>query len=198
MKIAITLSAIIVAALSWVGTVAADDAKAQSGASISGRVTFTDGRPAWRKPVDFVNVQGFTPADVVRTDPDGRYKIDGLADGVYFVGKFDADRVPADKNPRLEELPNEARVTDPTIRKGQRVVIVNGQSVENVDFVITDIGPETVEGPEAGPDGVVFPETGAGESDGGFPVSLLTSITVLCALALAGAVLLTARSRRAS
>jgi hypothetical protein len=41
--------------------------------------------------------KGFTPANVVRTDPDGRYRIDGLGDGVYFVGKFDADRVPADE-----------------------------------------------------------------------------------------------------
>ena len=185
----------IAVALSGAVTSIPGDGSAQSGASISGRVTFTDGRPAWRKPVDFVNAKDLARGDVVRTDPDGRYTIAGLADGVYFVGRFDTDRVPAEKNPQLEDLPAQARVEAPTIQRGRRVVIANGESVKDVDFVITDIGPDTVEGPEAGPGGVALPGTGSGADGDGGNAATLTAAAILLGMALLGATVLTRRGR---
>ncbi|TAK55716.1 MAG: hypothetical protein EPO22_14260 [Dehalococcoidia bacterium] len=183
-------------ALSAAVTSIPDAMNAQSGASISGRVTFTDGSPAWRKPVDFVNIKDLEHGDVARTDPDGRYAITGLADGVYLVGKFDADRVPADKNPQLEDHPAQASVDVATIQRGRRVVIANRESVKDVDFVITDIGPEMVEGPDVGPGRVALPGTGVGADGDGGNAATLAAAVILLGVAILGATVLTRRGRR--
>jgi len=165
----------------------------EPGASISGRLTYPDGRPAWRKPVDFVNARDLTYRDVVRTDPDGRYTITGLANGVYFIGEFDAARLPADKNPRIEDLPDpSAHQKEFGIPKGQRVVIANGQSVEGVDFVITDIG-DPVAVIDVGPAGATVPALADERRAGGY--LLVGAMAVLCGLAILGATFLGIRAR---
>jgi len=138
-------------------------ALAAQGASISGRIIYTDGRPITRYPVDYRPASDSRAVNMVRTDSDGRFVISELGDGVYFVGFFQPDRLPADRNPRVETLPDVspelAQIGAP---KGQRVVIVNGQSVGGVDFVLTDVGAElpSTEGVAVGPGDVGLPEAG--------------------------------------
>lgn len=175
-----------------VGTTAAA-AAATNAASIGGRITYTDGRPVTRYPVDYRPASNRAAGDSVRTDGEGRYVISGLADGVYFVGFFHPDRLPPDRNPRVETLPDPSpELIEIGAPKGQRVVIANGQSVDSVDFVLTDVGAEkqSTEGVEVGPDELGLPESGGftrTASDGISGVAIATLVSLgITALALGG------------
>lgn len=160
-------------------------AVAQGTASISGRVTYTDGRPVPRYPVEYRPASDAGARDRARTDADGRYVISGLDDGVYWVGFFHPSRVPAHLNPRAEELPDVA----PELRsigapKGQRVIITGGKSADGVDFVLIDDGSERQDtaGIETGPGGLEPPlsgRTGADRSGSWAPVLAFLSAGIL-------------------
>lgn len=120
------------------------------GATISGRVTYTDGSPAARRIVEWRPAGDENGGSTTITDENGFYTIFGLQDGVYLVGFFDPKRLPEDRNPELTAVVDHP---SPELRAagvpvGRRVVIRDGKSVYGVDFVITYIGPEVVVGPE--------------------------------------------------
>jgi len=146
-------------------------ARAQSSGgsgAISGRVTFVGGKPAPRKVVQYQPLGDKNGGNTTVTDLEGNYSFKGLGDGVYLVGFFHPDRVPAD------EPSNQGLISDPNAdaetvaRLGaaplvKRVEIKGGAEITGVDFTITDIGPETVEGPEvtgADLEPVTLPATG--------------------------------------
>jgi len=165
-------------------------ALAAQDASISGRIIYTDGRPVTRYPVDYRPAADSRSVNTVRTDSDGRFVISGLGDGVYFVGFFQPDRLPADRNPRVEALPDVspelAQIGAP---KGQRVVIANGQSVDGVDFVLIDVGAElpSTEGVAVGPGDLGLPEAGGSPStaSGGISAVAIVPFLALGIIALA-------------
>ncbi|MBF6600509.1 MAG: hypothetical protein IVW36_08370 [Dehalococcoidia bacterium] len=134
-------------------------------AGISGTVTFTDGRPAAGRPVEWRPRGDPNGGSTLQTDNIGSYAIQGLKDGEYFVGYFLPSRVPRDKNPNVEKAPdvNSPAFDDLGVPLIRRVLIVNGTSVKGVDFVITDTGNESFAGPDSG--GAAqpsLPATGAG------------------------------------
>lgn len=85
-----------------------------------------------------------------------------MKDGEYFVGYFQPSRVPADRNPNVRPAPDVApgAFADaggaPVV---QRVTIVRGAPQSGIDFTITNIGNEQVEGPESG--AAALPPTGS-------------------------------------
>ena len=152
--------------------------------SISGHITYTDGRAVARYPVDYWPLSAPEKRDRARTGDDGRYSITGLEDGEYWVGMFHPSRLPADKNPRVEDVaeapPALQEVGTP---KGQRVSVSGGKAVENVDFVLVDDGSERQDttGIEVGPD-LTAPQ--AGGSDGGSSVMRLVILVALGGVSL--------------
>lgn len=133
-------------------------------ASISGTITFTDGKPVVARPVEWRPAGDPNGGSTVQTDAEGRYTITGLKDGEYFVGYFHPDRLPAERNRDVVSAPDAAsdeleEIGRPLVR---RVMITDGKSISGIDFVITNIGDESVEGPESGNSGDPsnFPATG--------------------------------------
>jgi hypothetical protein len=122
-------------------------------ATISGTVTFTDGRPAARRPVEWRPLGDPGGGSTAQTAADGGYVITDLRDGEYLVGFFHPDRVPLERNPEVETAPDLVpseelqEIGEPVVR---RVQISNQRPVSGIDFVITDIGDEIVVGPESG------------------------------------------------
>jgi hypothetical protein len=143
-------------------------AASQVGSStITGRVIYTDGRPVSRYPIPYrplIDSAGRAVdspiQDQVRTDGNGRYVISGLANGVYFVGFFHPDRLPPDLNSDIESLPDSPGFADIGVPQGKRVIVANDQPVSGIDFVMTDVGPETVEGVETGAGDLGLPQSG--------------------------------------
>ncbi|MDE3097439.1 MAG: hypothetical protein KGK07_15750, partial [Chloroflexota bacterium] len=132
-------------------------------ASISGRVTYTDGSPAVRRVVEWRPLGNPNGGSTVLTNSEGMYTITGLAYGVYFVGFFHPSRVPVDRNPGIERIPE---AVSPALDQigapvGKRVVVAAGASATGVDFVITNIGNETVEGPATTGADLGLPSTGS-------------------------------------
>ncbi|HXK33540.1 MAG TPA: carboxypeptidase-like regulatory domain-containing protein, partial [Dehalococcoidia bacterium] len=122
------------------------------GGSITGAVRFTDGRPSPRRTVQIESADG-TYRNSATTDADGVYVFKGLADGRYYVGGFHPSRIPPEAvasgeivaNPNTTQESVQALGATPLVRI---VDIVDGATITGIDFTITDIGPEIVEGPE--------------------------------------------------
>lgn len=145
-------------------------------AAISGIVTFTDGSPVVNRVVEWRPSGDSNGGSTVQTDKSGAYLIQGLKDGEYFVGYFQPNRLPPEKNPNVEAAPDANAPEFDNIGKPlvQRVQIKQGQSVKGIDFVITNIGDERVPGTGTGgsSDGVssdvraTLPVTGASGDSG--------------------------------
>lgn len=155
-------------AATTVGAQTADDAATAGvppgGASISGNVTYDDGVPASRFPVEWRPTDDPNGGSTVTTDEKGNYTIEGLKDGEYLVGFFHPDRLPADRNPGIEEVqesvsPELAEVGVPV---GKRITVKDGADVGAVNFVITHVESEVIDPPhpEDG-DSTALPETGS-------------------------------------
>ncbi len=158
--------------------------------SVSGRVTYTDGRPVPRYPVDYFRASNPARRDSVRTDSEGRYVISGLADGAWFVGFFHPDRLPPDRNPHVVTLPDPSpELVEIGAPMGQQIVIADGQAVDGIDFVMTDVGAELTSpnGVETGTDELGLPAAGGAPS----PTSDGTSAVGFAALFALGAIALT-------
>jgi len=190
----------------WAGVADAQDKPVLGGsATISGTVTFTDGKPVVNRPVEWRPNGDPNGGSTVQTDASGAYTIQGLKDGEYFVGYFQPDRLPADRNQDVEVAPDAtsaelSAIGRPLIR---RVQIKQGQSVKGIDFVITNIGDERVEGPESGNANAIqpgLPNTGsaAAGSDGGRKAMTwtLAAAAVIGLLGVAAFAMLNAVRRR--
>lgn len=134
------------------------------GSSISGNVTYDDGVPASRFPVEWRPVDDPNGGSTTTTDEKGDYTIEGLKDGEYFVGFFHPDRLPAGRNPGIEDVqqsvsPELAEVGAPV---GKRITVKDGMDVAGVDFVITHVENEAIDPPDS-EDGETagLPETGS-------------------------------------
>ncbi len=164
--------------------------------SINGRITFTDGSPAVNRVVEWRPNGNPDGGSTVQTGANGGYTIKGLRDGEYFVGYFQPSRLPAGKNPGVEVSPDPASEELTAIGKPlvRRVHISQGAAVAGIDFVITNIGNEQVEGPSSrgGAPPSELPDTGASAAPaprGDSPASLLWTVSaaaVLGALLVAG------------
>lgn len=163
-RIAVTtvaLAMILIAGWQPTTTRAQDDSETPGlggSASISGTVTFTDGSASVNRPVEWRPSGDSNGGSTAQTNSDGAFVIEGLKDGEYFVGYFDPARVPADQNPDVVPAPDVAGdATDEMVEIGipavRVVTIVDGATVSGIDFVITNIGDESVEGPDTGDDG---------------------------------------------
>lgn len=199
LMIAVTLCAgVIVFAGYGRGGAVADAKQAGPGATISGRVTYTDGRGVDRYPIEYRSATDRNSRLRARTDTEGNYTIEGLADGIYFIGFFDPARVPVDRNPQVEDLPDVApALARSGAPKTRRVTITDGQSVAGVDFVLTDTGVDGDQGYEIetgrGED-MALPAAGASGGDAASEV-ILPALGALGIVALLGGWFAMKRSR---
>lgn len=168
--------------------------------SITGTVRFTDGRPSPRRTVQIESADG-TYRNSATTDAEGVYVFKGLADGRYYVGGFHPSRIPPEAvtsgeivaNPNTTQESVQALGAAPLVRV---VDIVDGAAITGIDFTITDIGPEVVEGPEVDGrqiDGArpILPATGTSSpTDANSRVRWIApSVLVLASLALTTSIL---------
>jgi len=173
-----TLAAMVIAAgfLLTVGHSATLDAQDDTepglggDGAISGTITFPDGSPAAQKVVEWRPLGNIDGGSTAVTDKDGRYVIEGLRPGTYQVGFFEESRLPADKNSELVRNDDGApQLAGREKRFGKLITLAEGEQVRGVDFVITNIGNEQVEGPETDGSTVGLPSAGGmlGSREGG-------------------------------
>ena len=196
LRVLSALLAAFILVVGGLGAVALAQASGGSG-SISGRVTFVGGKPAPQKLVQYQPLGGKNAGNTTVTDPDGNYSFKNLSDGIYLVGFFHPDRVPADEPANRGIIPDPNASAETITRTGaapvvKQVEIKGGAHVTGIDFTITDIGPETVEGPEvtgAGLEPVTLPPTGAreGGDNRSMRAPLLVAIIALIDIAAAAA-----------
>lgn len=172
--------------------------------SISGTLRFPDGSPAARKILEWRPAGNIDGGSTAVTDADGNYQITGLRPGLYYVGFFEPSRLPSDQNSGIEEIHEGApRIPGRAIPVGKKLLLQNGEALAGVDFVITNIGDESIEGPETNGVSVgALPGTGADTSmattseDGEQLLSRSSIISIGLVVMLAGVGLLGLRARR--
>jgi hypothetical protein len=193
----------VVAAAAQAQTADRADVAAGTG-SLSGRITFTDGKPAARKVVQYQPLGAKNAGNTAVTDLDGNYAFKSLADGLYLVGFFHPDRVPPQdlKNRGVIPDPNASAETIAAIGAApvvKQVEIKGGQAVTGIDFSITDIGPETVEGPEvsnAQLEPGALPPTGLKEDGGGGHLPWAWLVALAAVVVVSATVVRAASGRR--
>ena len=169
-RLALSMALLAVTAVPLTATVASAQPAPPAG-SISGRVTDPAGRAIPQYVIQYFPAPDAAKRDSVATDQQGRYTIQNLPPGAYFVGMFNPSDVPANVRGAMENLPGAspemARLGAPLTR---RVSVGAGQTVTGIDFVvIPQTGRPKVESPHGGPGGLNIgaPGTGTGDAAAG-------------------------------
>lgn len=192
----VVLSALALAGLS--GATAQETPVDSKTGSISGTVTYTDGRPVPLYPVDYRPVDKPEQRDKVRTDKAGNYVISGLTPGEYFVGFVHPSRVALGDRGELESVQELAPgFAEADVPLTHRIRVEAGGVAEKVNFVLIDTGAERIasETVDTGPGAETLPGVGVGSARSDAPLRQVAIGGLASLVLLLGAGLLVRRAR---